>query len=242
MRTTPAWTAVMIAVAATVSAQEAPPPTWTGAAGAGVALTVGNTDTSSINLSFKVVRDPKTRLVLSSEGLYIRGQKDGVRSADNALGNVRGTWTFAPRTFAFGQVQVIRDGAKGLEVMVAPTAGVGYKVYDGARGSFSVDAGVGASFEKDTDIDFKSHAVVAFGEKAAWKASSTATLTHALSSVIVADDWGDGIYAASLGLASAVTKHVQLKVDVVDTIKSRPAFEGLKKNDLSTIVAVVYTF
>src|SRR5688572_12464046 len=60
------------------SAQQppAPPQTWTGQAGAGVALTSGNSDTLTYNLAFDLTRDPKTRNVIKMNGLYLRGEQN----------------------------------------------------------------------------------------------------------------------------------------------------------------------
>lgn len=54
---------------------QTPPPepkTWTVAARAGLALTSGNTDPSTVNASYDVTYDPHTRDVVKSDGLVIR--------------------------------------------------------------------------------------------------------------------------------------------------------------------------
>ena len=55
---------------------DAPPPdpgTWVGTAGAGLALTSGNSDTLNFNLAFDATRDPKTRNVMKWTGLFNGG-------------------------------------------------------------------------------------------------------------------------------------------------------------------------
>ena len=47
---------------------EAPPPIWTGSLGAGLSLNTGNTDTSSYNLTFDAVRDPKKKWIFRTDG------------------------------------------------------------------------------------------------------------------------------------------------------------------------------
>src|SRR5689334_14347300 len=56
----------------------APPPVkvWTGNFGAGFAATSGNTDTTNINISLGLVRDPKKKTVTRINGLYLRGDRD----------------------------------------------------------------------------------------------------------------------------------------------------------------------
>ena len=56
---------------------EAPPPGWTGSFGAGLALTQGNSDTSTVNVAYDVKRDTGSKFLFKSTGLYIRGESEG---------------------------------------------------------------------------------------------------------------------------------------------------------------------
>lgn len=236
---------LVLAVAAPAFAQEAPaapPPAWTGSIGAGLALTSGNTDTSHVNLSFKAVRDPRAKAVFAAEGTYIRGSQDGRRNADNALVNVRGERKVSPRAFWFGQLQYLRNTFKAINAYWAPTIGVGYRLQDGPKGSFSADASVGASWENNPRADVQAHAVVTFGEQLTRVLSKTATLTHDFAVTVVAGDWTDGLYTFRVGLSVSVTERIQLKLEALDTFQSRPPAPGVQKNDVSTIASAVYRF
>src|SRR4051812_45062948 len=71
--------AVVMSLSTMAYAQTPPPvPVWTGNFGAGLALTNGNTDTKSVNLALGLVRDPKKLSVLRVNGLYLRGDSQGV--------------------------------------------------------------------------------------------------------------------------------------------------------------------
>jgi len=54
----------------------APPDPWAVTASAGLALTSGNTDTNTLNLGYGFAYDPKTRNLVKSEGLFLRGKAD----------------------------------------------------------------------------------------------------------------------------------------------------------------------
>jgi hypothetical protein len=54
---------------------------WIITASGGLALTSGNKDTFTVNANYDVVYDPKTRNVVKSEGLWIRGKSDGELTA-----------------------------------------------------------------------------------------------------------------------------------------------------------------
>ena len=59
---------------------------------------------------------------------------------------------------------------------------------------------------------------------------------------VAADDWADGLYTFNVGIAAAISGRTQLKFEVVDTFKNRPPAPGVKKNDVSTLVSVIYKF
>ncbi len=223
-------------------APEAPPPTWTGSIGAGLAFTSGNTDTSNWNISFKAVRDPKTKTIFSAEGLFIQGRQDGELSADNSLFNTRLERRFSDKAFFFGNLQFLRDSFKSIDYFWAPTVGVGYKFYDTEKGSFLADVSVGASWEKNPGLDVTTNGVIVFGEKLTYNLSKNAALTHAFAANVVADDFGDGLYTVSVGVAASMTARTQIKVELLDTYRTRPADETTKKNDVSTVVSFVFKF
>ena len=66
-------------------APPAEPKIWTDAMSAGLALTSGNTDTSTVNAAYDLVYDPQTKNVVKSDALFLRGKTEGELSA-NRLG------------------------------------------------------------------------------------------------------------------------------------------------------------
>jgi putative salt-induced outer membrane protein YdiY len=219
-----------------------PPPTWTGSIGAGLAYSSGNTDSSNWNLSFKAVRDPKTKTIFSAEGLFMRGSSNDVLTTDNSLFNTRLERKLSEKAFFFGNLQFLRDSFKSIDYFWAPTAGAGYNFYNTDRAKFSADVSVGASWEKNPDLDTKASAVIAFGEKFSWALSKNAAFTHAFAGNVVADDVGDGLYTVAVGVAASMTTRTQIKVEVLDTYKTRPPDATIQKNDVSTVLSFVYKF
>ena len=226
-----------------LSAQDTPPtPAWTGSMGGGLAVTSGNSDTSSINLSFKAVRDPKTHIVLSAEGMYIRGSNSGDLNADNTTLGARVQRSLSKRSYAFAQVQYLRDSFKAIDYFVAPTLGLGYKLVDTDRAQLSSDMSVGPSWEKNPDQDVRTHLAISVGEKASYQLSKSATLTQGFAVTLVGNDWTDGLYTISAGVTASLTNRTQLKVEVVDIYKNKPPTLDIEKNDISTLVSVLFRF
>lgn len=234
---------VVASVAFAQQPAEPPPPrTWTGTAGAGLALTSGNSDTLTFNVAFDLTRDPKTRNLTKYKGLYIRGQQDGDATVDRTALAFRDEYTLTPRTFVFGQIEYLRDTFKLIDYLVAPTAGIGFKVVNTEATKFTIDAGGGIVWEKNPGSDVRTSGAVSAGEKVEHALSATSTLKHATTALWKADDFADGLYTFSIGLATKVTETVQLSVDLLDTFKNKPPTAATKKNDVALVTSLAAKF
>ena len=236
---------VEVAIAGRAVAQPpaAPDPgTWIGTAGAGLALTSGNSDTLSVNVAFDVTRDPKTRNIMKWTGLYLRGEQNDALVANRLSLSFRDQYALTARTYTFGQLDYLRDTFKLIDYLVAPTAGVGYKVIDTAITKFSTDAGVGVVWEKNPDFDVRTSMALIAGEKLEHALTSTSTLKHAATGLWKANDLADGLYTVSVGLATRISEQFQLSIDVLDTFKNRPPTAATKKNDVAIVTAIITKF
>jgi len=244
----PALTTVaVLLVASTLFAQQpaaAPPDpgTWEGTAGAGLALTSGNSDTLTFNVAFDATRDPKTRNVMKFNGLYLRGEQDSELTADRLSLAYRDQYALTTRSFAYGQIGYLRDTFKLIDYLIAPTGGVGYKVVDTAVTKFAVDGGVGAVWEKNPDQDVKTDAAITASEKLEHALTATSTLKHATTALWKADDFADGLYVFSIGLGAKITEQLQLSIDLLDTFKNKPPTLDTQKNDVALVTAITAKF
>jgi putative salt-induced outer membrane protein len=218
-----------------------PPPVWTGSFGGGVSLTSGNSDTTNINLSFETKCDPRTGNLFKAEGLYLLGRANGEDTANRLFLQGRFEHLLRPRVFVFGQLQYTRDPFKGINYLIAPTGGIGYKLVDTPRTQLAADTSVGVVWEKNPDVSVKTSAAWAAGEKLSHKLSDTTTFTESVQALWKLDDLGDAFYTFDVGLAAAITKHSQLKVELLDTYKTRPP-ETLEKNDVAFLLSFVFKY
>ncbi len=223
------------------AAPPAAPPVWAGSFGFGLTLTRGNTDTTDVNLSFDTKYTPSAANVFKAEGLYLRGRTDGDDTANRLAVKGRMEHLLGKRAFVFGQLQYLRDPFKGIDYLVSPTVGAGYKIVDTPAVQFAADTSLGAVWEKNPDVDVKASPAWAAGEKLAWKLSTVATLTQGAQALWKLNDFGDTLYTFSLGLASEVTKHTQLKAEFLDTYKTAPP-AGSESNDASVLVSLVFKY
>ena len=116
--------------------------------------------------------------------------------------NSRAELRFADKSYVFGQMAYLRDTFKSIEYFFAPTAGLSYRFYNTADGSFSVNASAGASWESNPGKPVKRKSAVAFGQRFTRALSKTATLTQGFAGNVVANDVGDGLYSTSVGVAA----------------------------------------
>ncbi len=246
---TPLWAFLFALVVASPSAAQtpatpapAPPPPWSGSLGLGLAATTGNSDTFNFNASFTLRYDPHTKNVVKAEGLFLQGTANGVTNVDRTAIVGSDEYKLTARSFVFGQLQYLHDQFKDIDYLVAPSGGVGYNLADTARTKLSADAGVGAVWEKDTGLDLQTSASVSARQKLLFKISPNATLDQALSALWKASAFDDALYAFRIGLTLSVTTKVQAKIELLDTYKTKPPTSDVKKNDLATVLALVYKF
>jgi putative salt-induced outer membrane protein YdiY len=215
-----------------------PTPPLTGSVGAGLALTGGNTDTKTVNVTAGLQWDPKTGNVLKASGLYLHGEKDDEDILSQTTLGARDEYHFGPRAFVFGDLSYLHDQFKQISYLIAPLAGVGYQLAKTPALVFAVDAGAGGAFEKDEGLESTSNGALHAGETLTWKISPTATLSHSATGLWKTSDTADALYHLDAAIATQVTRHSELKVSFVDEIKNRPPSPSLKKSD----TAIVATF
>lgn len=218
------------------------PGTWIGTAGAGLALTSGNSDTLNFNVAFDATRDPRTRNVMRWTGLYLRGEQNDALVANRLSLAFRDQYALSARAYTFGQIDYLRDTFKLIDYLVAPTGGVGYKLVDTAVTKFSADGGVGAVWEKNPDLDVRTSAALIAGERLEHALTTTSTIKHAITALWKADELSDGLYTFSIGLGTRISEQWQLSIDILDTFKNRPPTAETKKNDVAVVTALTAKF
>jgi putative salt-induced outer membrane protein YdiY len=231
---------VLIATPVFAQAPPAPPKLWTATVSGGLVFASGNTDTSSINAAYDIVYNPQTKNVVKSDGLFMRGETEGVLSANRLGINVRDEYSLTPRTFVFGQNQYLRDEFKNIDYLLAPTLGLGYKIFDTDATKFTVDGSAGGVWEKNPDLDVRSSGALAFSEKLAQTLTTTTTLTQWFAALWKTNDFDDALYTAGVSISATISTRIQLEVEVLDTFKNKTPLPTVQQNDVAVLMAVVY--
>ena len=233
---------LLTAIASTLLAADPPAKPWTSSIGAGLAITSGNTDTKNYNLAFSTKYDPKTRYVFKADALYLRGDTNGETQVDKAAADARGEYALSDRTFAFAEVSYLRDPFKGLNYLVAPLAGGGYRVIKSDTRNLSVDAALGAELESNTGIGRSTSGAAKAGENFDWSLSPTSKFTQKLTGIWKTNDFGDAFYHFDAGLTTTVATRLELKLAYVYDYKTRPPSANIRKGDSALFAALLFKF
>src|SRR5688572_2959205 len=232
----------MLGAPASAQTSPPPPPGWAGSASAGLALTAGNSDTSSVNVAYDLKRDAGGPYVFKSAGLFLYGKSEDVLTSDRLSFDGRLERKLSDRASLFGQTQYLRDAFKSIDYLVAPTVGLNYLLVKNARSELGVDGGGGGVWEKNPGLDTDLDGALTAGQRFSHKLTTTTELIEKVAALWKMDDFGDALYTFSIGLAASVTGGTQLKVEFLDTYKAKPPLETVQKNDLATLVSFVYKF
>ena len=223
-------------------AQDPPPPPkiWTVTASAGLALTSGNSDTSTVNLAYDLTYDPQTKNVVKSDGLFLRGETEGELSAHRTGLNIRDEYKLTPRLFVFGQNQYLKDEFKDIEYLLAPTGGLGYKLIDTPETKLGIDGSAGVVWEKNTGLDVATSGALAAGQKLQQQLTETTTLTQAFAGLWKTEDFEDALFTLGVSIAASMSTRTQLKIEALDTYKNKPPLPTIQANDVAVLMSIVY--
>lgn len=235
-------TALFAQAPATAAAPPPPPPGWTGSIGAGLAATKGNTDTSTLNVGADVLRDYGTDVLFKATGLLLKGSNNGVSNVDRSQADARVDYKLSPRLSAFALTTFARDNFKAIDYLLAPTAGLSYKVVALPRTEWITDGSAGVVFEKNKGLDVDTSGAVIAGEKLVQKLGEKSKFTHAATALWKLKDFDDAFYTFSAGLLTSIAGNFDLKTEFLSTYKNKLTNTALKKADQSIVLSVVYKY
>jgi putative salt-induced outer membrane protein YdiY len=237
---------VFTALPNTATAQPAPapppPPGWAGSASAGLALTQGNSDTSTVNAAYELKHDSGGPMVLKSNGLLVWGKSEGELTSDRLALDGRIERKLNERTALFGQTQYLRDSFKAIDYLVSPTVGLARILFKNARTELNVDGAVGVVWEQNPDLDLQTDGAATAGQQFTHKLTATTELKEKINALWKMDDFADALYTFGVGLAASVSTNTQMKAEFLDTYKAKPPFDDVQKNDIAVLLSFVYKF
>ena len=213
-----------------------------GMIGAGLSLTSGNSDTLNWNVSFNLDKQTNRGHLLKASGLYLRGKENNKLSVDRLKLNLRDDYSINRDVVGFGDISYKRDPMKGIDHLVNPSAGLGWKILDEDKISVQANAGAGVVMEQNHGQDSDTSVSLNSSQSLSYKLSSTASFHQKMDVLWKADNIDDYLVNISLSLATKITNASELQAEFLDDFKSNPTDISYKKNDIALILKYVVRF
>ena len=227
------------AAAPAEAAKEPPKNPWVTTASIGFSLTRGNSETLLVTgnvLSEK--KWDKNELRLGVDGTY--GEDHDTTNAEQVHGFGQYNRLFTERFYGYGRLDALHDGIADVDYRVTLSPGAGYYFVKNKSTTFSGEVGPGFIMERQGGDD-RNYFTLRIAERAEHKLNDRVRLWESVEYLPQVDDFNNYIINAEIGIDTAITKKLSLKVFVVDTYDNDPAPDR-KKNDLKLVTALAYKF
>ncbi|NCU32920.1 MAG: DUF481 domain-containing protein, partial [Candidatus Moranbacteria bacterium] len=134
------------------------------------------------------------------------------------------------------------DPLKGIDYLVNPSGGLGWKIQESDKFSLQADAGAGVLIERDTNMERNTFVSINSNQSMTYRISKTASLKQKLDVLWKADNLVDYLVNISISLATKITDASELQAEFLDDFRNKPADIAYKKNDIALILKYVVRF
>jgi len=208
---------------------------WTGGADFGVALTRGNSDTTSIALGLGITRqtlNDKTSLYGAS--VYNRDNTNGISrtTANSTRFGVRYERDLNKKWFGYFFTDLERNGQQDLNLRFVPGGGIGYHAIRSERTQLDVLGGAAMNREYfDGSNNDRTSAEAQVGQTLVHRLNSRTTFKEQLFIFPNLTETGEYRINFDSTLVTDITRRIGWQLTVSDRYFSNPP-PGLKQNDL----------
>ena len=164
----------------------------------------------------------------------VKGEKDTSINNAKIFGEVKKT--LHKTVFGYLNASVLHDDVAkvGYRAMIGP--GLGVDLVKNDKTSLSVEAGASYIWEEVSGAT-DNFLAIRFAERLEQALSDSAKVWQAVEFLPKADDFGDYLLSAEMGVEAAMNTRMSLRVVLQDKYDSTPG-EGMKDNDLTLIAGV----
>ncbi len=214
-------------------------PAWESSIAVGLTLTRGNSDsiltTGNLQTHKKMPRD---EISLGADATY--GETDSVKNNETAHGFGQYNHLFNERFYDFGRLDALHDGIADVVYRFTLSPGVGYYFVKRKLTTLAGEVGPSAVTEK-LDGQADSYVGLRIAERFEHKFNEHARLWQNFEFLPQANKLNNFLINAEIGIESALTEKLSLRVVLQDSYANIPA-PGRKDNDVKLVSGLAYKF
>ena len=216
---------------------------WEGSASLGLSLTSGNSETFGVNGAVTAERTAeKSKLLLGAQGNYGRTEieEEDITTTEDAKAYGQFNRTITDRFYWLVASSIEYDKMAAIDYRWTVAPGLGAYLIKTDNTSLGVDVGPAYIRQKLADEE-KDSANLRVGDRFDHNLTETAKIWQSAEYLADFEDFEAYLLNAEVGVEAALMGDLSLRVVLQDKYNSTPP-EGLKKNDIALITALVYKF
>jgi len=222
---------------------EKDPMKWKGDLAVGISLSKGNTDKSSLSLSFSADKKLSQKLDWTNKGIFLGGKSEGKTDSETLELWTALKWNHTDRFFTQYEIPFLHDRFKNFQYRLTPNIGVGYKLVQSEKTDLSLKTGVSETFTKFYDTgDTDSYFGLFAGNDFKWKISESAEFVQLANLNWDLSNTNHFIARLEATLVTSIIGGLGLKLSLIDTYDSEPESAGVEKNDLTFLTNLSLKF
>jgi len=220
-------------------AEEQEEITWDRSVSFGFNLTDGNSETTLFNIGGKLSRE-KSKDIWRFEAAHSFGEENGATNIDRTTGIAQYKHLFTERWYAGLGLDFLRNDISDVKYRATANPVLGYFIVKNDTHRFSVEGGPSYLWEEVAGIE-NNYLAPRVGQRWEWQLSETAKFFEEASVIWEAENSTNYIINAEAGIEAILVDSLSIVISVIDTYDNQPA-EELKRNDITTITALNYTY
>jgi putative salt-induced outer membrane protein len=214
-------------------------PVWQSSLSLGLSLARGNKDAVQFNGRIETRRKSATsEWLLGLDGSY--GEDSGVKNYELLHGYGQFNHYFNPRFYGFLRLDGLHDGIKDIDYRCTASPGLGYFVLSETNLTLALEAGPSLVWERQGGNE-NLYSALRVAERLEYKMTTTTRVWQGAEFVPELDKPENFIVNAEIGIETAITKGLNLRVYLQDYYVNEPA-ASIKNNDLRLISGISYKF
>jgi len=218
---------------------EPPKEKWQSEIALGLTMTSGNKDTLMLTADARAQRKKyPTEWAFGLSASY--GEVSGVKSTELFKGFGQFNRLFGQLWFGYLRADGLHNDITDVDYRFTLGPGLGRYLIKRKQTTLTVESGATFVWERVAGIE-NDYVTVRFAERFEHKFNDRTRLWQSVEFLPAVEDWSDYVVNAEVGIDSALSKALSMRVYLQDTYDNKPA-PGREPNDLRLISALVVKF